>query len=1655
MAIRRQPRWFIGLALIAALVVVAAALTATLPGRDERSTGVGADPATLERRALTAALQRIVAESARPSPPTAEAAPTPDANAPTTPQTTLPLADGYAFVGPPEPMTVAPRGDAAYRPTTTRQPDDLAWLESPVARDNLRRQALAAGRDWAFGWVLLADAAEAGGAAALAALGGQVLGRAGNLARARLPADPALLANMADLPQVRGLGSMSGRSKLAMLAGERAALPLATQSVPVLIALMTDDPDGRWRKALADLGAVVGAFHADIRVYPAVVDDQILDAVAAADFVQAIAPIRVARAAHDLVVPALGADALRAYDVPTGLFNGVGDSVPVAVMDTGLNIEHLDISSNRASVCGANFQTSLPSAREDNADLWHDAHGHGTHVTGTFVGNGHNDPNLAGVAPTVRHIRFAKVLNSYGFGESTGIMRGMDFLATASGCPGGTSTAPTTPLIVNMSLSSNNRLFNSRSMEERKLDGLVWSQRQLYVVAQGNSNIHGFSNYGAAKNSLAVGATRNDGELASFSSSGPTADGRLKPQVVAPGVLTRSARGDGSVDGYSISSGTSMSAPAVAGIAALLMGSSPAHQRQPALTRARLMASAIKPDPWLDAPARFPAHNGNGPGTLQNRYGLGKASARTSVLNRNRADGWVSGSATAEPRNGEYAWRDISVPNNASRLDLVLTWDEPPSEAIGGSVLNDLDLWLDRQGDCGAGACGEWSSTSPKDNVEWIIVRNPAPGTYRAKIVAERTYGTAPRAALAWTVIRGPSTPTLEIAADQTVLRGDGEHELTLTLTTNGYVAAGTELLLSCRRVDGNACEGVTISDLRAQREDGLVSRDLNASRGGGDNPPTPREANVNFVNETLIGLGEIGAGERQTVSLTLSHSDTVSALRFHFAASAWNARPATAVVTLLPPNDSEPDPTTTVALNDAFADAMTLQGASGSVDVDLLYSTTEPGEFLGQNESRHDIPHTLWYRWRTPAQGLYRFEAQISPGATRVDILQGDGVSGLRRLASATDGAAVFAERNTEYRIQLLGSPTNAAGTLRWARGRPVNDDFRAATIIAGDTGSVKGATRGASIEPGEWFGEMAATVWYRWNAPQDGLFAFQATQTGSLHVMVFEGNELSDLRLVSDRPTWYATMRAKADRRYHVAVATPSLTRSAGPFTLLWSPADEADTRNNDYANAESLPDETESSAQVGVTAIANVEPDEPVETGVRTNWWVWQAPSTERFTFRLRNTQSQLWRMTALVGETLADARVIATSDPFNVVPEFVLDATESERYRISLGFPANDLAAFQTTSADDEINWAPTPPNDELAMAALISASNGTAEANNAFGTTEDREPTKSLGHSSLWWEFVPTASGSYRFSTTGLSQTLAAYQRAGDGFASLALIDNGVGELIFNAVAGARYAIRVGTTGREGGAFTLVWALQNDAGQDHFVPLFPAAPSADAGGLEGFVRVVNHSDNPGEATVTALDDDGNPGEQAVTIRLLAKQRVHFNAGDLERGTTAKPLTGAVGTGQGDWRLRIASDLNLEVLAYARAKPSGFLTSLHDLAPCVANSCQVAVFNPASNRDQVSRLRVINDNDDTAAVTITGVDDAGASPGTAVEFQLPGGHARTLTAADLETGEANGLSGALGNGAGKWYLTVEADRPIAVMSLMRSPTGHLTNLSTGAP
>ena len=234
---------------------------------------------------------------------------------------------------------------------------------------------------------------------------------------------------------------------------------------------------------------------------------------------------------------------------------------------------------------------------------------------------------------------------------------------------------------------------------------------------------------------------------------------------------------------------------------------------------------------------------------------------------------------------------------------------------------------------------------------------------------------------------------------------------------------------------------------------------------------------------------------------------------------------------------------------------------------------------------------------------------------------------------------------------------------------------------------------------------------------------------------------------------------------------------------------------------------------------------------------------------------------------------------------------------------------------------------------------------------------------------------------------------------------------------------------------------------------HGVPLFPSAARFMRESVQGFVRVINRSGHEGEVRIDAFDDEGTT-YGPVTLNIGANEAVHFNSHDLENGNADKGLDGETGAPVGgNWRLELSSSLDIDVLAYIRTS-DGFLTSMHDLVPRTNANRRVAIFNPGSNASQVSRLRLINRGDETASVTITGIDDKGNSPGTEVAVTVRGGGSRTFTSQELESGDHEELTGALGDGAGKWRLVVESDSHVDAMSLLTSPGGHMTNLSTGA-
>ena len=228
---------------------------------------------------------------------------------------------------------------------------------------------------------------------------------------------------------------------------------------------------------------------------------------------------------------------------------------------------------------------------------------------------------------------------------------------------------------------------------------------------------------------------------------------------------------------------------------------------------------------------------------------------------------------------------------------------------------------------------------------------------------------------------------------------------------------------------------------------------------------------------------------------------------------------------------------------------------------------------------------------------------------------------------------------------------------------------------------------------------------------------------------------------------------------------------------------------------------------------------------------------------------------------------------------------------------------------------------------------------------------------------------------------------------------------------------------------------------------HDVPLFLSA--SEAATRQGFARVINRGSEQATVRILARDDSGAQRDP-ITLTVAAGSVAHFNSIDLETGNLTKGLSGGIGAGQGHWRLELSSAGDLDVLAYIRTT-DGFVTSMHDTVPLTGDRHHVPIFNPGSNRAQVSHLRLTNPGTDFAWVAITGVDDQGNRSGNVTTAVAPR-RALTLSAQALESGE--GLGGKLGDGAGKWRLTVTPHgRPVQVMSLLESPTGHLTNLSTG--
>jgi subtilisin family serine protease len=240
-----------------------------------------------------------------------------------------------------------------------------------------------------------------------------------------------------------------------------------------------------------------------------------------------------------------------------------GQGIVVASMDTGVDATHPDLA---ASWRGGTNSWFDPYGQHPAAPV--DLNGHGTSTTGVMVGRDSGGTSI-GVAPDAQWIA-VKIFNDQGSATSSGIHAGFQWLLDPDGNP----TTPDAPQVVDNSWSLTNPGCDLTFQAD--LQALA-SAGILPVFAAGNSGPSAGtsaspSNYPEA---LAVGATDGSDVVADFSSRGPsTCGGRqsVYPDVMAPGVSVHTTDRFAT---YTNASGTSLSAPHVAGALALLLDAYP------------------------------------------------------------------------------------------------------------------------------------------------------------------------------------------------------------------------------------------------------------------------------------------------------------------------------------------------------------------------------------------------------------------------------------------------------------------------------------------------------------------------------------------------------------------------------------------------------------------------------------------------------------------------------------------------------------------------------------------------------------------------------------------------------------------------------------------------------------------------------------------------------------------------------------------------------------------------------------------------------------------------------------------------------------------------------------------------------------------------
>ncbi|MDF2628774.1 MAG: hypothetical protein K0R39_2605 [Symbiobacteriaceae bacterium] len=547
----------------------------------------------------------------------------------------------------------------------------------------------------------------------------------------------------------------------------------------------------------------------------------------------------------------------------TNGLTGAGQVVGIA--DTGLDngnatTLHADLR-NRLQV------TPIALGRTNN---WSDTHGHGTHVAGSVLGDGtQSSGTIKGMAPAAKMVFQSLLDSSGGLGGIPADLNTLFSQAAASGATIHTNSW-------GLPLEYGGNVYDAQSQQA---DQYMWNNKNFTILfAAGNDGDvtgglnNSVSSPSTAKNVITVGASENNrpsfgtyadniNQIATFSSRGLTTDGRVKPDVVAPGTYILSTRSSLAADSsfwanyntyYAYMGGTSMATPITAGATALVR-------------QYYTSVKGITPSSSLIKATLINGAQDMGFGWKSKDQGWGRVDLTNSLYPTGGRVNWFENQANSLSTGGSKSYTFTASAGQILKFSLVWT-DYPGGIEAAKELVNDLDLEVSFNGGLYRGNCfvSNTASTSCAadrvNNVENVYFAAPTAGTYTVTVKG-------------YNVPNGPQPYSL-VVSGMGLAAGGGSGDTTAPATSITAPAAGATVS-GTATISANASDAVGVTNVEFYVDGVLKGSDASAPYAYAWDTTTATNGSHSLTTKAYDAAGNVGTSS--AVSVTVSNTSSTT----------------------------------------------------------------------------------------------------------------------------------------------------------------------------------------------------------------------------------------------------------------------------------------------------------------------------------------------------------------------------------------------------------------------------------------------------------------------------------------------------------------------------------------------------------------------------------------------------------------------------------------------------------------------------------------------------------------------------------------------------------------------------------------------------------